>query len=83
MSEEKKIDIINVPIINPFSLMGIFDEFILRFTPSKYRGVAKHYIKAKIEMLKALREIIDMRIKDLESLITEEKEVKKEKVKLE
>lgn len=83
MSEEKrKVEFINVPIINLFSVISFIEDILIKMLPEKYSGVAKHYIKAKIEFLNAIKELLEVRVKDLEKLISEEK-IKKEKVNLE
>ncbi len=79
MPDERK-EYTYIPMI--WILPSIIDEFILRILPDEYDDVVKHYINAKIELLKAFREVLNARIKELEELKSR-REIKKEKVDLE
>ncbi len=77
--EEKKY--IPVPLL-PIPFFTRFDEFLIDFLPEEYKGVADHYINAKIEFLKSIEEIVKVNIERLEGR-REELATKKEKVDVE
>jgi hypothetical protein len=58
-------------------------EAILSSLPEEYKGVAKHYINAKIEFLRAIDEFVKARISQLEARLKEIEGVKRERVKVE
>ena len=58
-------------------------EALLSSLPEEYRGVVRHYINAKIEVLKAIDEFIRARISQLEARLKEVEGVKRERVKVE
>ena len=82
-NEDKISKIFNLPILYPLLLMGRIDELIMESLPEKYKGAVEHYLTAKTELLKAITEVINIRIKELEELKGSLEEVKREKVKLE
>jgi len=81
LTEERRY--IKIPILLPRTLIESLDEILLDALPAEYKGVAKHYINAKIELLRAVEELINTRIKKLEEKLKKFEEVKKEKVKVE
>jgi hypothetical protein len=82
-SDEKLSKLFNIPLLYPLLLIGRIDEIIIESLPEKYKGAVEHYITAKTELLKAITEVINIRIKELEELKGSLEEVKREKVKLE
>ena len=85
MSEKRVRDIVDLTILNPLTLLTKLDEIIIGSLPDRYRGAAEHYLNAKLEMLKAIGELINIRIEEIKELRDNlrEKEIKKEKVDIE
>lgn len=84
MDERREKKLSRLPLLTPITLISRLDEIILEALPDQYRSAAEHYINAKVEMLKAVSELIDLRIKELKEIEDSWKSnVKKEKVELE
>lgn len=70
---------------SPFSLA--FDEALISAVPEELAKPTQHYLNARIELLMAVKSLLDRRIERLEALrdAAKKKEVslKKEKVKVE
>ncbi len=70
-----------IPLL-PIPLLTRLDEFLIETLPEEYKGVADHYINAKIEFLRSIEEIVKVNIKRLEDR-REKLTTKKEKVNVE
>ncbi len=68
------------------SLLKLIDELedrLIALTPDKYRGVIKHFIKARLEVLRGIEELIRIRREELERKLSESQGPRKEKVDIE
>jgi hypothetical protein len=85
LSEKRVKDIFDLAIYTPLTLITKLDEIVIESLPDKYKKAAEHYLSAKMEMLKAINEIINIRIDELRELkdTIKSREVRKERVDIE
>ena len=64
-------------------LVSDFEDKLLRLAPKKYKPVFRHFIRARIEFLKGIEELIRVRREELEKRLEESGGPRKEKVEIE
>ena len=68
------------------SILSLLDEIedrLDRLTPERYRSALKHFIRARVEVLKGIEELIRVRREELERRLEEDRGPKREKVEVE
>jgi hypothetical protein len=84
VKEDKKLyKSLGLPILYPLIFLEKIDELLVEALPDKYKAALEHYLTAKSELLKALTELINIKIRELEELKGNLQEVKREKVEIE
>lgn len=68
------------------SIMKLIDELedrLFSLAPEKYKGALRHFIKARLEVLRGIEELIRIRREELEKRLEESRKPKREKVSVE